>query len=515
MRDREFSCNIFAGSARREFLAFPRPASQLCTCHRLWRLIRLSWRKPAHACVPSRFAVISGICKEGTVSAELMDVAMRSPIFPFESTGARIAAGVALVALVAGAVACGSASLATMSDNGAGGDGTTSPGAFNGADSGTSDNSPTAGQDGANDPSVSGIIAVHASRNLPAFRLCFPQYADRLPLPDDKVMPNANVVGVDIGSAVHIGSFATTPLGSDTSLDGGAAGEGGAEGGQDAGATGPSGNTADAGDPTSIYVIEEKLTRQFYPQGQDASSYPDCAQLVSVLKANGYDGHGLYSISSVNAVDTGIFATGAGVNLLVIEGCLPDPSLTPADCGDSFTTTAGNLRYRIVPSLPVPLTSEDAGSNVLNFQAMLLSQRVKSSIDTMQTVTFSFGQLDSVADGGLPGQQVGSLTGLGTLAPAMPVATYFPASSPSDYDNYGFVLQYGQNTLAQSLAQIQAQSSPRDLPQDFYLLPSNFVVLIVGDPTVQATAAGPGASLHLLAVPVRDPDTLANADGGQ
>jgi hypothetical protein len=263
----------------------------------------------------------------------------------------------------------------------------------------------------------------------------------------------------------------------------------------------------------SIYVIEEKITRSFYPQGEDANTYPNCAALVSVLQANHYEGHGLYTIGSANNVDASQLKS-PGVNLLVIEGCLPDATLTSADCGDMFDPNTGNLRYRIVPSLPVPIASENTGPGVLSFQAIMLSHRVQSAIDANQTVSFSFGLLDDPTGTRTPLKDFPGK--FGTAVPSMPATTSFAGTDGTEYQTKGFVLTYGTSTLSQSLAQVQAQSSAHDLPQDFYLLPSNFVILIVGDPTVNPPAAGPGASLHFLAVPVRDPDTLADAgpEGG-
>ncbi len=363
------------------------------------------------------------------------------------------------------------------------------------------------------DPSVSGIIAIHASRNLPAFRLCFPDRSNILPLPDDKLMPNANVVGVDIGAAVHIGSFATTLQGSSAAvgIDGGAydAGSTAPEDGGDGGAGDAGVKTVDASAPSGdvVHVIEEKLARQFYPQGTDASAWPNCGPLVTVLKQNGYEGHGLYTVQSVDALGASSLTSGApGVNLIVIEGCIPDPTLDAKACGDTFSAALGNLRYRIVPALTTyPAASVKPGK--FPVQAMLLSPRVKSSVDAMQTVTFTFGRL---AD------NTGAPLELDSThpVPTMPKELDFMAADAGDYDSFGFALHYaGDAGLSQSLATIQSQSSPRDLPQSFYLLPSNFVILIVGDPTAPPSAAGPGASLHFLAVPVRDPDTLVDAGG--
>jgi hypothetical protein len=407
----------------------------------------------------------------------------------------------AAVLSAAALVACSSVGLG-MSDS------------FGGATAGDGGNSDGAPDDpkgnaaGATpDATVSGIIAVHASRNLPAFRLCFPDQAGILPLPDDKLMPNANVVGVDVGGAVHLGAFGSTLTGSTApvGIEGGAFDAGSSDAGaSDAGATDASA-AKDAGASSDVvYVIEEKIARQFYPQNSDAEAWPNCGPLVTALLSNGYEGHGIYTTRSADALGATLLTNGAmGVSLIVIEGCLPDTTpgsgLDVAACGAGFTPTTGNLRYRIVPSLPtISATNFPAGK--FPVQAMLLSPRVKAEGNS----TLSFGLLN--------GQKM-ALPALsyGQPVPAVPQPLDFAAADAGDYDSYGFSLQYGDAGLVQSLTTVQALSSPRELPQSFYLLPSNFVILVVGDPAVPALTTGPGGSLHLLAVPVRDPDTLVDA----
>jgi len=400
---------------------------------------------------------------------------------------------------------------------------------FPGADSGQSTPGVGGGGGSINDPSVTGIIAVHASRNLPAFRLCFPENVGVLPLPDDKLMPNSNVVGVDVGAAVHLGTLRTTGAGDNAqvAIDGGpydagsTAVDGGASdaGAMDAGSTKKDAGTVDAGTPSSdvVYVIEEKLARQFYPQGTDSGAWPNCGPLVQVLTTNGYEGHGFYTVQSATALGATVLGDNStdpdGVNLIVIEGCLPDATLDTKACGDTFTPTLGNLRYRIVPHLTTLLPSAVV-SGKFPVQTMLLSPRVQASIAAMETVTFSFGDL---SNGNAGSFALPALTYGAPVPSPNPQELDFMAGPTKDYDNYGFTLHYGASaTLSQSLTVIQSQSSPHDLPQSFYLLPSNFVVLIVGDPNAPKAASGPGASLHFLAVPVRDPSTLVDAgtDGG-
>jgi hypothetical protein len=58
---------------------------------------------------------------------------------------------------------------------------------------------------------------------------------------------------------------------------------------------------------------------------------------------------------------------------------------------------------------------------------------------------------------------------------------------------------------------VQAISSPRDLPAHFFGLSTSFVFFVVGDPKIDATTS-PTQALHVLAVPVIDPSTLAAAN---
>lgn len=52
-------------------------------------------------------------------------------------------------------------------------------------------------------PSASGVVLVHAAA-FPAFRLCFENMPELKPQPDSKIMPQANVVGVEVGSVVRL-----------------------------------------------------------------------------------------------------------------------------------------------------------------------------------------------------------------------------------------------------------------------------------------------------------------------
>jgi hypothetical protein len=119
-----------------------------------------------------------------------------------------------------------------------------------------------------------------------------------------------------------------------------------------------------------------------------------------------------------------------------------------------------------------------------------------------------FGDLSSDAMERFDGQ---NKVALDAVQPASPQKFAFPAKQES-YDKFGFRGVVGTAKVEQSMARTQELSSPQILPNDFYRLPSNFVVLVLGDPA--ASAKDPALGLHFLTIPVRDPDSLAADAGG-
>ncbi len=378
------------------------------------------------------------------------------------------------LALVVTAAACGSsADSASAMTGGGGADGAT------GSDSGASPINGTGGGDADSGPKVGAgagsVVLVHASRNLPAFRVCFSGFSQTLPLPDDKIMPNANVVGVDVGTAVHIGKLD----GKGSSMADASVLE------YDAGEAG-----VDAGPPPvgDLAVIEEKLARQFFPQGTDASAWPNCEELTQVLKQNGYEGHGLYTLKGTALSHSDMFAT-----FVIVKGCLPDTTLTTKECGTGFTAAKGNLAYE---------TLEVAAQDGTDFDFKGVTATPAVPDGTVLTFTL------------VPG---------GTPTPAITVQTAMVSSASSsplppdttDYTKAVFELRDPKNIsnllLTQSLADIQARSAPRELPAAFFGLRSTFVLFAIGDPAILDNTS-PNA-LHLLAVPVQDPGKI-DPDGG-
>ncbi len=314
------------------------------------------------------------------------------------------------------------------------------------------------------------VVLVHASRNLPAFRACFAGFTQTLPLPDDKIMPNANVVGVDVGTAVHIGKL--DALGSsqaDASVAVYDAGE--------AGASAPL-----SGD---LSIIEEKLARQFFPQGTDPKTWPNCQALTQVLKQNGYEGHGLYTLTDTPLkTPNDMYAT-----FVIVKGCVPDPVLTTKECGAGFTAAKGNLSFDTLE-----VTAEDGTD--FDFKGVTASPAVADG-----TVLSFYPTNTSTA----------STTPLPIKASAVSSAvTSTLPTTDTGYTTATFELRDPTNMnallLQQTLAAIQARSAPRDLPAEFFGLRSTFVLFAIGDPAVVDKTAP--TALHLLAIPVQDPGKI-------
>lgn len=368
----------------------------------------------------------------------------------------------AALATTAAIVACGSSATSAFDASG-----TNAPGKNDGTGgaSGDADATPSQLGNDAGGGAAAGagsVVLVHAARNLPAFRVCFQDHTNTLPLPDDKIMPNANVVGVDVGTAVHVGQLEPKQSSNpDASI---AAYDSGVEGGVDSGPL-PTGE---------LHVIEEKLARQFFPQNTDANAWPNCGDLVNVLRQNGYEGHGLYTLKGDTLtpdLNSAIF--------VVVKGCLPDPALTTTECGPGFTTTAGNLSYQTLQ-----VVAQDGSG--FDFEGVSASPAVAD----MSTLVYS-------PDGQSKSDPI-SLK-------ATSVSSSASSTLPADYTVAKFTLAApnGAALITSSLADIQARSAPRVLPADFFGLRSTFVLFAIGDPKVTDQTA-PNA-LHLIAVPVQDP----------
>jgi hypothetical protein len=363
-----------------------------------------------------------------------------------------------LIALSGLAYACGSAELSSFSDR---------QGDSGMSDAGSATVAPSGGADLG--PVDNAVILVHAAKSQ-AFRLCFEKEVDRLPQPDSQVMPQANVVGVEVGSAVRIG-----PL---------------------------------RGPPGKIYLFEEPLIRASY----FGLAGPTCSKLLAT--------QGLGNL----AITLGDVTTDLsnGVHLLVVRGCTantPGNTYSIAECGGDWDPIKGNLGVTEL-TLSGHKRPDDS---TLPTQVVNLSQALESERDGGQ-VAITFGDLTA------PGAGLVSVATdpplFGPAVPAVPAMLSYASSDLALYDSVGFRVQFTgpggdggatKHLVDESLARIQKLSSPLDLPPAYYAAASNYALLMLGDPNAAPADGGAGddrRSLHFLAVPVIAPKDDAGADSG-
>jgi len=375
----------------------------------------------------------------------------------------------AMVATAAIALVACSDSLATSGSRGVD-DGSSSSSSGGPSDGAGLSPSP-GGEKGDLGPTDNAVILVHAA-GMPAFRMCFEKEPDLRPMPDQETMPEANVVGVEVGSAVRL-----APL---------------------------------KGPPGKVFVFNESLIRQYAGQGLK------CGDLLASTEGN--------SAFEMTAITTDY---SKGVHLLVLRGCqgkTPLTTRTKEECGQDYDPLAtgspaaakGNLSlldielkgaYRTVPSLPT--------------QVIHLSQALESSRNGA-TLAVTFGDVTTETSFHASAAENPTLFAnepedLGPSAPT------FETDDESVYANVGFrvVTKSGNTTTVvaqQSLAETQKLSAPRDIPSSYYSAASNYVLLLLGSPAEAAQPDGgdPRKGVHLLAVPVVDPTKFdgGSADGG-
>ena len=382
-----------------------------------------------------------------------------------------VSLGVALIAISGFAYAC---SAVTADSAFLGGADSPNPSAGSTADSGATGFGPSSSKPGDLAPVDNAVIMVHAAK-AQSFRLCFKNALDRLPQPDSQVMPDANVVGVEVGSAVRIG-----PL---------------------------------KGAPGDVLLFEEPLIRAYYPQFGGAGVGPSC----NALLAN-------QSLGNL-AVNLGTVTTdlSKGVHLLVVRGCSANTlvrSFSVAECGATWTPTGGNLS---VKEITLPGATRPS-NGILPAHVVNLSQPLDST-KAGRNLVVSFGDL-SKPDTDLVNVATNPALFPDSQGQDQSAQLAYPTGDDSVYASLGFRVSLvdpagaGTSTkvLDESLASIQSQSSPRDVPPTYYAAASNYALLILGDPAAKLPDGGPDTddrrNLHILAVPVIDPKDDAGTDSG-
>lgn len=344
------------------------------------------------------------------------------------------------------------------------------------ADAGAGGTTPDGNGAPSTGPVATGVVLVHAAA-FPAFRLCFSNMLDQPPLPDSKAMPEANLVGVDIGSVVRIDPMIA---------------------------------------PGEVYVIDQTLVQTRVGSKEDTR----CSDLIctgaSCKKEN-------RDYLRAGRIDTPI---GQGqVSVLAVSGCgnqffLEDLKMDSSDCGAGWDATKGNLTTNVLTLSPEGQSSDDS----LPVQLVHLAPLLENARGA--------GEL-SVGFGALDGD--GEIEAFASNPPLFDVdrqhGLIFDKTKTSIYATHGFRIAIGGTVDAgadgglsfvrdESLAEVQALSASKELPTDYYKAASNYALLLLGDPRVQEKLDDGGANptydsrraVHLLAVPVRDPD--AGVDAG-
>lgn len=315
------------------------------------------------------------------------------------------------------------------------------------------------------DLSARGVILVHAA-SFPSFRLCFSGLLDQLPQPDSRIMPEANVVGVEIGSLVRLDPMTA---------------------------------------PGTVYVIPEKDVRT------DPGDPPkSCRTLIGDGNAGTKKGELDLDLDYHVAGRIDEPLGHHDVTVLAITGCgakgfLNIVGAASATCGADWDPGSGNLVAR---AFDVPL-SDRASQNALPVQLFQMSHELAAGVGEAGTLSVTFGKLGP--DAGAPGQSVPS----GALYEGgEPTTLTLDQTNASVYASTGFRITAGSNAaVEQSLASVQELSSSQDLPTQYYRVASSYALLLVGDPSHTPTTPGgdpnpsynPRRAIHLLAVPIVDP----------
>lgn len=348
---------------------------------------------------------------------------------------------------IAAAAACGAAdSLAGLDLGDAGSpDGATTPG-----DAGTG--------------TETGVVILHAAA-FPAFRLCFENYPELQPQPDRAVMPEANVVGVEVGSVVRV-----APLDK------------------------PPGN---------VYVVLQRSV----VAGPGATEAKTCGEL--------FENNTLVRDIHYHVAGRLEEPLGVGrVDLLAISGCgarsvIGSLGVPEEECGPEWDPTSGSLVARTLALHPTGAASVRS----LPVQVVHMAPLLEAKRQPGEQIEVTFGLLD--AGTGPLAQEVASSPPLFDASP--PVTLNLDQTDAKTYGTHGFrvALRAPDAGVAfsvdQTLAQIQELSTPRAVATTYYLAASSYALLLVGDPRVTPTSADGGSTLerarrsvHLLAVPIRE-----------
>jgi hypothetical protein len=387
----------------------------------------------------------------------------------------RVCLLVGIVGCVA-AAACSSLGANSGFDSASGDAGSGPPnGDIGGGSSGSSGSTPA--QQGG--PAATGVVLVHAAA-FPSFRLCFANLPNLQPQPDSKVMPEANVVGVEVGSVVRIDPIDT---------------------------------------PGEVFVIDERVPGVQAGAGTIGKT---CGELICNGGASCLRKDRDYSSAGVVNKPLGK----ATVDVMAITGCgnqffLPDVGVVSTDCPTTpaWDSQSGNLTVQTLTLSPSTIATAKSIPAQVVHMSFLVDKKAKADGD----LDVKFGALTTG-----PSQSIAHDPTLYQNGANETLSV--DQTTDAVYAQQGFRVAItpaggGAPTFSidLSLADVQALSSPRDVPSEYYRVASNYALLLLGDPRLSPKLGdgGPDPSydprrgVHLLAIPVLDPSQLdAGAEGG-
>ena len=377
----------------------------------------------------------------------------------------RLVAATALVAAAVASAACGDVTSASF----AGESGPTGRGQVD-AGSATGDGADPSAVPAPQQPS-NGVMLVHAA-DFPALRVCFEGRPGARPIPDSTTMPDANIVGLDVGAGIRL-----SPIRNDKPLG-------------------------------KVYVIEVDPSR--IRNGFDENA--TCGHLICAPGSGpqcltaGRD----YAEAAAPIGDTSLGAD--ALTILAIKGCgnafqIDAIGVNASDCGVGWDNLKGNVKAESITNLA--LGQRPAGK--LPVQLVNLSKYLDPK--TLGALTVQYG--DVLAEAGAPTlSNVANDPPVDQPAPSKDLD--LPTDDESVYGTRGFVIERKTGSgpafsVRTSLADVQEDSSPLSLPADYYQGSSKYALLLLGDPRAQASDP---RRVHLIAVPMTDPADAVDTDAG-
>lgn len=296
---------------------------------------------------------------------------------------------------------------------------------------------------------ANGIVIVHAAE-FGAFRLCLESAPSRQPIPSADLLPESNLLGVDVGSVVRIDPLEAAPK--------------------------------------KIYAFAVDDIKTLYPPGKNGFT---CGELLSSAFQFAHEVANLEDDLS------------SGVHLLVLRGSLADQDLRM----EKITLNAFNRTPSTLPVQVLPL-SRDLSARAGNRKIGITAGLVVDDADAGDGGSDA-GRPEPFVEGALPFGVVAPKMPVTLMYDPDEEAAFatsgFIVTLGGSLD--GGTADAGdagarEVILAQSLAEIQRLSAPRALPAEWFNAASSYVLLLLGSAQEKDAAADDLTKLHFLAVPI-------------